>query len=239
MPLVWPSHAPRRSAMLCWAPRGSGPMDRVSAYPRYPCGPSPPPPGRAVSMTAASCGDDANLRPCGARCIRKVSGDAQRHCQCCLVGSNERRHPVVPPGVHAGCWVPLCLSSSGMPVLCAPFPHGYTGCQGFPTERPRSWGSIRAMACPVPPWCDLSAAACYGGRCPSVPRGSGCSRRTCLKGGCAHTLLLRAAAASPASIERHAMVPPGGRVPSVPTRPTSRRYSLARIGSLGHANASA
>ena len=182
MPHVWPSHAPRRSAMLCWAPRGSGPMDRVSAYPRYPCGPSPPPPGRAVSMTAASCGDDANLRPCGARCIRKVSGDAQRHCQCCLVGSNERRHPVVPPGVHAGCWVPLCLSSSGMPVLCAPFPHGYTGCQGFPTERPRSWGSIRAMACPVPPWCDLSAAACYGGRCPSVPRGSGCSRRTCLKG---------------------------------------------------------
>ena len=51
-------------------------MDRVSAYPRYPCDPSPPPLERAVAMANASCGDGANLRPSGARCTRKVSGYA-------------------------------------------------------------------------------------------------------------------------------------------------------------------
>ena len=144
MPLVWPSHAPRRSAMLCWAPRGSGPMDRVSAYPRYPCGPSPPPPERAVSMTAASCGDDANLRPCGARCIRKVSGDAQRHCQCCLVGSNERRHPVVPPGsmpgagCHCACRLRVCL-------CCAPLSHMGTRGARFAPQSAQGRGDPSAL----------------------------------------------------------------------------------------------
>ena len=68
-------------------------MDRVSAYPRYPCGPSPPPPERAVYMTAASCGDDANLRPVSARCIRKVSGYATSHRKCRLVGPCKCRPP--------------------------------------------------------------------------------------------------------------------------------------------------
>ena len=127
----------------------------------------------------------------------------------------------------------------GYACVVRPFPTWVHGVPGFPHRSPKVVG--------IHPRYGVSRPALVRSECGcvlwwSVPVGPTWVRVQpphVPKRGCAHTLLLRAAAASPASIERHAMVPPGGRVPSVPTRPTSRRYSLARIGSLGHANASA
>ena len=70
----------------------------------------------------------------------------------------------------------------GYACVVRPFPTWVHGVPGFSHRAPKVVGIHPRYGVSRSPWRDLSAAACYGGRCPSVPRGSGCSRRTCLKG---------------------------------------------------------
>ena len=154
-------------------PGGSGYMDRVSTYPRYPWCPSPPPPERAVSTTVCtvysgtvgSCGDDANLCP--------LCTVASALCQAVpLDTASAALSAHVSAGIPRPSYGPCRVLGATVPrwmrLIVLPFPSRVCdlplGCQASLTERPRSGVRIRVKACPVRPWCGLSVAQCCGGR---------------------------------------------------------------------------
>ena len=138
---------------------------------------------------------------------------AGRHCACPL--DAPYRAPLTLPGMRFAAGV------QGVPYR-APKVSGIRARCGVPRH-----ALVRSECGPVSSWSVPLGPMWVRVRPPHVP-----------KRGSSRTTLPRAVVASPASIERHAMVPPGGRVPSVPTRSTSCRYARTRSGRLEHPSVS-